>query len=254
MPTDELLTETHEGVLVLTINRPHARNAVDTRTARAIAGALDDFDTDDALTVAVLTGAAGTFCAGVDLKAFARGERFTTHRGPLGMTERPPAKPMIAAVEGWALAGGCELALSCDLIVAAEDAKFGIPEVKRGIVAAAGGLLRLPLALPYHLAMEVALTGEPLSARRAYELGMVNRLVDPGSAVSAALDLAAAIQRNGPLAVRTTKQIMSAATGWDDPGYWESQRVSAEAVLSSSDAHEGATAFAEKREPRWSGR
>ena len=252
--TDPLLTEHHDGVLILTINRPAARNAVNAHVAQALADALDDFESDDTLVVAVLTGAEGTFCAGMDLKAFAQGESIATHRGMLGATSRPPAKPMIAAVEGWALAGGCELALACDLIVAAENAKFGIPEVKRGIVAAAGGLLRLPLALPYHVAMELALTGEPLPARRAYELGMVNRLVEPGSALIAAVDLASAIKRNGPLAVRISKQIMSTAAGWDDPEFWVRQHGSAEMILVSQDALEGATAFAEKRDPNWTGR
>lgn len=252
--TEPLLVEHRDDTLVLTINRPKARNSVDARTAQAIAKALDDFDNDDELTVAVLTGAGGTFCAGMDLKGFASGDTVATHRGMLGATERPPAKPMIAAVEGWAVAGGCELALSCDLIVAADDAKFGIPEVKRGIVAAAGGLRRLPLALPYHVAMELALTGEPLTARRAHELGMVNRLVEPGSALSGALDLASAIKRNGPLAVRTSKQIMSTAAGWNDPAFWARQQESADMILASDDALEGATAFAEKREPKWRGR
>jgi enoyl-CoA hydratase len=251
--TEPLLVEHHDDVLVLSINRPEARNSVDARTAQAIASTLDDFENDEALTVAVLTGSGGTFCAGMDLKGFARGDTVVTHRGMLGATERPPAKPMIAAVEGWALAGGCELALSCDLIVAADDAKFGIPEVKRGIIAAAGGLRRLPLALPYHLAMELALTGEPLPARRAYELGMVNRIAKPGDVLAGALDLAAAIKRNGPLAVRTSKQIMSTATGWDDPSFWAYQQESANMILASHDALEGATAFAEKREPSWSG-
>lgn len=249
-----LLIDQHDDVLIVTIRRPEARNAVDARTAHALASALDDFDGDDGLAVAILTGAGGTFCAGMDLKAFARSESVVTHRGMLGATQRPPAKPMIAAVEGWALAGGCELALACDLIVAASDAQFGIPEVKRGIIAAAGGLRRLPLALPYHVAMELALTGEPLRAKRAYELGMVNRLVEPGTALFGALDLAAAIKRNGPLAVRTSKQIMSQEAGWDDPSFWTRQQDAAEMILSSRDALEGAIAFAEKREPKWTER
>lgn len=161
---------------------------------------------------------------------------------------------MIAAVEGWALAGGCELALACDLIVAAKGAMFGIPEVKRGIIAAAGGLARLPLSLPYHLAMELALTGEALPSERAYQLGMVNRLVDQGKTLPVALELAAMIGRNGPLAVRTSKLLMATSRSWNDQAFWDEQRTHMDDVLSSDDAREGATAFAEKRDPRWTGR
>lgn len=252
--TDTLLTEVQEGVLILTINRPNARNAIDPATAHALADTLDAFEDDDDLLVGILTGASGTFCAGMDLKAFVAGGDIDTHRGLLGMTQRPPTKPMIAAVEGWALAGGCELALSCDLIVAAKGSMFGIPEVKRGIIAAAGGLARLPLSLPYHLAMELALTGEALPSERAYQLGMVNRLVDQGKTLPVALELAAMIGRNGPLAVRTSKLIMATSRGWNDQAFWDEQRTHVDAVLSSDDAREGATAFAEKREPRWTGR
>lgn len=251
---DELLTERHGALLVLTISRPQARNSINEVTAHALATAIDRFDADDDLVVAVLTGAGGTFCAGMDLKAFARGESVATSRGLLGMTERPPAKPIIAAVEGWAVAGGCELALACDLIVAANNANFGIPEVKRGIAAVAGGLLRLPYALPYQVAMELALTGEPLAARRAYELGMVNRLTEPGAALTAAVELAHAIAANGPLAVRESKWVMAHALGWNDEDKWELQRPHADAVLNSHDALEGATAFAEKRAAVWTGR
>lgn len=250
--SEPLLIEPRDGVLVITINRPEAKNAVDARVAKGIAAALDDFENNDTLGVAVLTGAGDTFCAGMDLKAFSEGESVASHRGMLGGTRRPPAKPIIAAVEGWALAGGCELALACDLIVAAEDAKFGVPEVKRGIIAAAGGLLRLPLALPYHVAMELVLTGEPISAPRAHSLGMVNRLVAPGAALQGALELAAVVLRNGPLAVRTSKQIMSTAIGWENPEFWRRQQDQVDAILSSQDALEGARAFAERREPKWS--
>ncbi len=252
--TDTLLAERRDDLLLLTLNRPEARNAVDPGMARALAAALDDFDADADLRVAILTGGGGTFCAGMDLKAFARGESIATRRGLLGATERPPAKPMIAAVEGWAVAGGCELALACDLIVAADDAHFGIPEVTRGIIAGAGGLRRLPLALPYHVAMELALTGEPLPARRAHELGMVNRLVTPGTALEAAIELARAIRGNAPLAVRTSKEILARAAGWDDPCFWEEQRATLDMIFASDDAHEGATAFAERRPPTWTGR
>jgi enoyl-CoA hydratase len=251
----EVLDVQQQGrILVLTMSRPHARNAIDQALASAIAAAMDDLDADDGLSVAVLTGAGGTFCSGMDLKAFARGERVATDRGFGGMTERPPEKPVIAAVEGWALAGGCELALACDLVVAARDAQFGIPEVKRGLVAAAGGLSRLPLALPYQLAMELALTGEPIGAERAHTFGMVNRLVEPGNALAEALSLAATIAENGPLAVRTSKWIMATAMGWRGDHLWERQQERVTTIMDSYDATEGATAFAEKRAPRWLGR
>ena len=251
---DVLVLERLGGVLLMTMNRPEARNAIDQRLASALAAAVDDLDSDDGLTIGVLTGAGGTFCSGMDLKAFARGERVSTPRGFGGFTQVPPEKPMIAAVEGWALAGGFELVLACDLIVAARDAHFGIPEVKRGLVAAAGGLTRLPHALPYPLAMELALTGEPLAAERAHALGMVNRLTEPGAAFDEALSLARQIASNGPMAVRTSKWIMSTAVGWNDDDLWRRQEQRAAEVLASDDATEGATAFAEKRSPRWTGR
>lgn len=251
---DVLAVERHGAILVLTMSRPQARNAVDQALATAVAAAMDDLDADDELSVAVLTGAGGTFCSGMDLKAFARGELVATDRGFGGMTERPPEKPVIAAVEGWALAGGCEIALACDLIVAARGARFGIPEVRRGLVAAAGGLSRLPLALPYQVAMELALTGEPLTAERAHQFGMVNRLVEPGQALNEALVLAQAIADNAPLAVRTSKWIMATATGWADEELWKRQQEKAAAIMASYDAVEGATAFAEKRAPQWRGR
>jgi len=249
-----LLVERRGAALVLSIDRPHARNAIDQAVATAIEEAVTELDANDTLAVGVLTGAGGTFCSGMDLKAFARGERVATSRGFGGMTERPPAKPMIAAVEGWALAGGCELALACDLIVAARDARFGIPEVKRGLVAAAGGLSRLPRALPYPLAMELALTGDPIDAERAYSFGMVNRLTEPGAALTTALDLAEPIVANGPLAVRTSKWLMATATGWHDEELWRRQHERVAEVMASADATEGARAFAEKRAPRWIGR
>jgi enoyl-CoA hydratase len=251
---DVLSLERRGGVLLMTMDRPEARNAIDQALASAIAAAVDELDSDDRLAVGVLTGAGGTFCAGMDLKAFARGERSSTARGFGGITESPPEKPLIAAVEGWAVALGCELALACDLIVAARGARFGIPEVKRGLVAAAGGLSRLPHALPYPLAMELALTGEPLSAERAHALGMVNRLTEPGEALDEALVLAEQIASNAPLAVRTSKWIMSTAVGWNDADLWRRQAERVAEVMSSRDALEGATAFAEKRPPRWTGR
>jgi enoyl-CoA hydratase len=251
---DSVQTDFGDGVAVITINRPEARNAVNREVAEGIAAAIDELDARKDLVIGILTGAGGTFSAGMDLKAFARGETPTLPgRGFGGLTERPPAKPLIAAVEGWALAGGCELALSADLVVAARDAKFGLPEVTRGLVAAAGGLLRLPKALPYQLAMEIALTGDPISAELAHQHGLVNRLTAPGEAIDAARELAARIARNGPLAVRASKQIVSGAVRWTDAEAFTAQTDVAAPVMISADALEGARAFAEKRDPVWKG-
>jgi enoyl-CoA hydratase len=252
--TGPVLTEVADGVGVLTLNRPEAKNAVDLATTEALAAALDDFDARDDVAVLVLTGAGGTFCAGMDLKAFARGERPRIEgRGFAGLTEAPPAKPLIAAVEGWALAGGCELALSADLVVAARDARFGIPEVKRGLFAAGGGVLRLAKALPYQRAMEMALTGDPLPAEEAHRFGLVNVLTEPGGALTGARELAARITVNGPLAVRASKQLVAGSVGWTDRAALDAQQELADRVFASADALEGARAFAEKRAPVWRG-
>lgn len=251
----KVLTDVAEGVMVMTINRPAVKNAVDREVSVALAEAVDVFEARDDLSVAVITGAEGTFCSGMDLKAFASGERPSLPgRGFAGIVERPPSKPLIAAVEGWALAGGCELALSADLVIAARDAKFGIPEVKRGLVAAAGGLLRLPKVISYQQAMRLALTGEPLTAQRAHELGLVCDLAEPGEALAAAKALAATIAANGPLAVRASKQIIAASVRYTDPRDFALQRDIANPVVASQDAQEGARAFAEKREPVWTGK
>ncbi|MHA6624927.1 crotonase/enoyl-CoA hydratase family protein [Pseudonocardia sichuanensis] len=249
-----LVSTPADGVLVVTIDRPRARNAVTAAVAQGIAEAMDRLDRDPALRVGVLTGAGGTFCAGMDLKAFVRGERpVVPGRGFAGVTQQPPAKPLIAAVEGYALAGGFELVLACDLVVAAEGATFGIPEVKRGLVAAAGGLLHLPRRIPYHQAMELALLGNHIPAARARDLGLVNRLVPDGTALDAAIALAGEISANGPLAVRASKRIVASAPGWSDEERWERQAEIAGQVSASKDAIEGARAFAEKRPPVWSG-
>jgi enoyl-CoA hydratase len=249
-----VLTEFADGVAVITINRPEVRNAVDLKVAEGIAAAIDEFEARNDLTVAILTGAGGTFCAGMDLKAFTRGERPSLPgRGFGGLTQRPPTKPLIAAVEGWALAGGCELALTADLIVATRDARFGLPEVRRGLVAAAGGLLRLPKILPYQLAMHIALTGEPLTAETAHAHGVVNILTEPGQALAAARELAATIAANGPLAVRATKQIIAMAIDYPSAEAFTAQQRFSEPVFTSADAQEGARAFAEKRSPVWKG-
>jgi enoyl-CoA hydratase len=244
-----------DGVLVVTIDRPEARNAVNSAVAEGIAAAMERLDAEPGLRVGVLTGAGGTFCAGMDLKAFVRGERpVIAGRGFAGLVEKGPDKPLIAAVEGYALAGGFEIVLGCDLVVAAEDATFGIPEVKRGLVAAGGGLLRLPRRIPYHQAMELALLGNHIPATRARELGLVNRLVPTGTALEAALALAAEITANGPLAVAVSKKIVQGALAWPEDELWERQGELAAPISGSADAREGATAFAEKRPPVWTGR
>jgi enoyl-CoA hydratase/carnithine racemase len=250
-----VLTERRDRVLVITINRPDQRNAVNAAVAAGIAAGLDELDGNPALSVGVVTGAGKGFCAGMDLKAFVAGEQPTaSDRGFAGIVERPAVKPLIAAVEGFAVAGGLEIALACDLIVAAHGARLGIPEVKRSLIAAGGALLRLPRALPRNIAMELALTGEPINAERAYELGLVNRLSEPGGALAASLELAAAIAANGPLALAATKRIMVESLEWPESEFFERQAEIRAPVFSSEDAREGATAFAEKRAPVWKGR
>jgi len=250
-----VLSERVDGVLIITINRPEAKNAVNKAVAEGISAALDTLDTDPELRAGILTGAGGTFCSGMDLKAFVRGETPSIEgRGFGGLTEHTVSKPLIAAVEGYALAGGFELAISCDLIVASEAARFGIPEVKRGLAAAAGGLVKLPRQIPPRIAMELALTGEFISAARAYELGLINRTVAPDTALAAARELAAQIAANGPLAVARSKQVVAAAQDWRSDEAFARQQEMIAAVFSSEDAIEGATAFAEKRAPVWKGR
>jgi enoyl-CoA hydratase len=244
-----------DGTLVVTIDRPRARNAVNEAVATAIAEAMDRLDSDDTLTVGVLTGAGGTFCAGMDLKAFVTGEQpVVPGRGFAGIVERASHKPVIAAVEGYALAGGFEIVLACDLVVAARGATFGLPEVRRGLVAAGGGLLRLPHRIPYHVAMELCLLGSHVPAPRMHELGLVNRLVDDGDALTAARALAGEIAANGPLALAATKRIVAEGGDWPADEAFARQAVIADPVAASADAREGAVAFAEKRAPVWTGR
>jgi enoyl-CoA hydratase len=253
--SDEVRTEARGAVLVVTIDRPQVRNAVNTATARAIAAAMERLDADDALCVGVLTGAGGTFSAGMDLKAFLAGERPSVPgRGFAGLVEAPPAKPLIAAVEGFALAGGFEIALACDLIVAAEDASFGLPEVSRGLMAGGGGLLRLPRRVPLGTAAEWALTGDRVGAAQAHTAGLVNRLAPPGGALDGALALAGRIAENGPLAVRATKRVLGESGQWPAEEAFARQNAVYEPVRSSEDAREGASAFTEKRRPVWRGR
>ncbi|MFD5074843.1 crotonase/enoyl-CoA hydratase family protein [Streptomyces sp. NPDC058371] len=254
--SDAVLVEFHEdGTTVITINRPEARNAINRAVAEGVAAALDEMDRRDDQVVGVITGAGGSFCSGMDLKAFLAGENPSIEgRGLAGMTEAPPLKPMIAAVEGYALAGGCELMLACDMAVAAQDARFGIPEVRRGLVAAAGGLLRLPQRIPYAIAMEIALTGDFLDAQTARTYGLVNRITEKGGALEGALELARTISVNGPLAVRVTKQVIAEASKWPADQAWERMQAITGPVFASEDAKEGPRAFAEKRAPRWTGR
>jgi enoyl-CoA hydratase len=255
MPDEPVLTERRHGVLLITLNRPEARNAVNLALAEGVAAALDALDADGDLAVGVITGAGTGFCAGMDLKAFVAGERpWVGDRGFAGIAQRAARKPLIAAIEGFAVAGGLEVALACDLIVAAREAKLGIPEVKRSLVAAGGALLRLPRSLPYNVAMELALTGNPITAERAAELGLVNRLAEPGGAVEEAMGLAGEIAVNAPLALVASKRILQEQWDWSAEQMWEAQSAISEPVFTSEDAREGATAFSEKRPPVWRGK
>jgi enoyl-CoA hydratase len=253
--SDPVLTERRGSVLLITLNRPEVRNAVNAALAAGVAGALDELDADESLSVGVLTGAGGFFCAGMDLGAFVKGESpWFGDRGFAGIAQRSASKPLIAAIEGFAVAGGMEIALACDLIVAAKGAKMGIPEAKRSLVAAGGALLRLPRRMPYHVVMELALTGDPFPAERFHELGLVNRLSEPGGAVQAALELAARLAANGPLALSASKRILQEQFDWSSSDMWAKQGEIAGTVMASEDAKEGAGAFKEKRDPVWKGR
>jgi enoyl-CoA hydratase len=250
-----LFAEARGPILLLTLNRPHAKNAFDLALATALSDALDRFDEDGALSVAVITGSGGTFSSGADLKALLRGERgHTERRGGFGIMKRPPDKPLIAAIEGYAVAGGFELALCADLVVAASDARFGLPEVRRGLVAVGGALFRLPRRIPYHVAMEMALTGDLYTAARMHDLGIVSRVTEPRKSLAVAMELAGAITENGPLALRATKQIIRESHAWTDEAAWSEQRRFSDPALRSEDAKEGPRAFAEKRKPVWTGR
>jgi enoyl-CoA hydratase len=252
---DEVLVECSGRIAVITINRPEAQNAVNRAVAVGLGQALDELDKRDDLTVGILTGAGGTFSAGMDLKAFLAGENpHVKGKGFAGVTKSPPRKPLIAAVEGWALAGGFDIALACDLIVAARDAKFGIPEVKRGLVAGVGGLVRLPRRIPSGIAMELALTGDPLTAQDAHRLGLVNRLTEPGAALDGARELATRIAANAPRALAVSKRIIIQQQGWESNSVWSSHALHTRPVSRSQDAQEGARAFAEERPPVWKGR
>jgi len=255
-PSASSVTAVADGPLwVVTISRPQARNAIDMSVARGLERAMAELDERPDLRVAILTGAGGNFCAGMDLKAFAKGERpWLPGTGFAGLVQRPPGKPLIAAVEGYALAGGLEIALACDLLVASRSARFGIPEVRRGLAAAAGGLMRLPMRVPRALAMELALTGRHMGADEAWRAGLLNRLVDEGGALTAARELALEIAANAPLAVAASKQVVIQSRAWSEDAMFARQHPMVEPVIASADALEGARAFAEKRTPLWQGR
>lgn len=253
--SDVLIAERRGAIMIVTINRPQVRNALNLEVAERIAAALQELDGDPALRVGILTGAGGSFSAGMDLKAFGEGEIPIVDGGGFGgFAAQPPEKPLIAAVEGHALAGGFEIALACDLIVASRDATFGLPEVRRSLFAAAGGLIRLSRRIPYNLAMELALTGAPIDASRAERIGIVNHVTEPAGALPAALDLARQIAANGPLGVAASKRVLGYAGEIGESASWRRQAALFEEVTASEDAREGAAAFVEKREPVWRGR
>jgi enoyl-CoA hydratase len=253
--SDAVVSERRGNVLLITINRPEMRNAVNGAVAEGMAGALDQLDADDGLTVGVVTGAGGYFSAGMDLGAFVKGESpWFGDRGFAGIAQRSARKPLIAAIEGFALAGGMEVALACDLIVAAKGAKMGIPEAKRSLIAAGGALLRLPRRMPYHVVMELALTGDWMPAERFHEFGLVNRLAEPGAAVDVAMELAVQLSKSGPLALIGSKRILQEQFDWSSDEMWQKQAEITGPVMASEDAKEGASAFKEKRDPVWKGR
>lgn len=247
---DEVLTEVRGRVLLITLNRPDQMNAINTDLAQGLLAAIEQLDGDDGLTAGVLTGAGRGFCSGMDLKAFAAGGP------PQGFDEflrNGSAKPLIAAIEGFALAGGLEVALTCDLLVAAEGVKIGIPEANVGLFAAGGALLRLPRRLPYGVAMEMALTADPITAEQALEYGLVARVAPKGEAVDVAMELAERIAKNAPLSVAASKVLIREQQGITEEEFWELQKPHMGKVFTSNDAKEGPAAFAQKRAPEWSG-
>lgn len=252
--TQEVLVDIEDGVMTITMNRPEAKNAMNKSMAEGISAAIDEFEASADIRVAILAGNGGTFCSGMDLKGFLAGESPSVPgRGFGGLSHYSPAKPLIAATEGYALAGGFELVLACDMVVASRAAKFGLPEVKRSLVAGAGGVFRLPQQIPERIAMEMVMTGDHYSAERMYEVGLVNALADEGKALDGAKELAARIAINGPLATAASKKIMQEYKSWPHDEIWDRQQEILGPVFSSSDAREGATAFAEKRAPVWKG-
>jgi enoyl-CoA hydratase/carnithine racemase len=255
MAADTVSTREQGPVLVISLDRPAVRNAIDRPTALRIEAEIDRFERDDRLQVAVITGSAGFFCAGADLKA-ARGDGAPKgeRRGWFGLLEQLPGKPLISAVEGMALGGGFEIALACDLLVAARDSVFGLPEVQRGVVAAAGGLFRLPHRIPRNVAMEMALTGDPFSAMQLQHFGLVNRLCEPGQALPQAVELAERVASRAPLSVRASVSVVRAAAGCRDVDAWAMQEPAFDTVRRSADHLEALAAFSEGRQPVWQGR
>ncbi len=252
---EEVLVDQSDGLIIITINRPEQRNAVNRAVSYGVCEALDEMDRNPALRAGILTGAGGNFCSGMDLKAFLRGEVTRVEgRGILGIARTPPRKPLIAAVEGYCLAGGFESMLCCDLVVAARNAQFGLPEVKRGLAAAAGGLMRLPRLIPQRIAMEMALAGDALSAERLFPYGLFNALVEPGQALAEARRLAQRIIANAPLSVAASKRVIVEQRDWPLDQMFALQEPITGPVLASEDAREGAAAFAERRPPAWQGR
>lgn len=252
--TSEVLVEHDDGLVIITINRPQVKNAVNRAVSYGVCEAIDEMERRPDLRLAILTGAGGNFCSGMDLKAFSQGEVTRVEgRGILGIALTPPKKPLIAAVEGYALAGGFESVLACDLLVASRTALFGLPEAKRGLAAMAGGLLRLPRLIPPRIAMEIALTGEMVSAERLYQYGLINALVEPGAALEEAKRMARTILANAPLSVQLSKRVIVEQRDWPLAEMFERQEAITGGVLGSNDAKEGALAFVERRPPRWTG-
>jgi len=253
--SDEVLVERRGAVQVITINRPEARNALNRAVAVGVRDAVDELDAATDLRAGVLTGAGGTFSSGMDLKGFLQGEVPSfPGRGLCGITQTPPRKPVVGAAEGWALAGGFELLLACDLVVAGASTRFGVPEVKSALVAGAGAALLLAQRIPRALALEMLLTGDPIDAARAAQIGLVNRVVADGEALPEAIALAERIAANGPLAVIATKQIANGGGDWPAEQRWDEMAALIGPVFTSADAREGARAFVEKRPPVWQGR
>jgi enoyl-CoA hydratase len=251
----DVLVEYEDGIVVIIINRASQRNAVNRAVSYGVCAAVDELDARDDLRVGILTGAGGTFCAGMDLKAFLRGEITRVEgRGIMGIAMTPPKKPLIAAVEGYALAGGFEAVLACDLLVAARNAQFGLPEAKRGLAAAAGGLMRLPRLIPQRMAMEIALTGDMIGAERLDRFGLVNALVEPGEALVEAKRMARRIIANAPMSIAASKRVIVEQQDWSISEMWDRQQEITGPVLASEDAREGAAAFAERRPAVWRGR
>lgn len=252
--SESVLTETSGSTLIVMLNRAGDRNCVDRAVAEGIAAALDRLDNDPELRVGIITGAGGTFCAGMDLKAFARGELpVADGRGFAGIVERPAQKPLIAAIEGSAVAGGLEIALACDILIAARDARLGLPEVSRGLIAGAGGLFRLPQRVGLGQSSLLALTGTAISGEEAHRIGLVDRAVEPGEALTESRALAENLGANAPLALAATKAVLAGGFGMSAEEFWPWQKPHLRLVIRSADAREGAVAFAEKRPPRWQG-